>query len=94
MKKKLTVLMLAFTMVFTMLAATACGGQSEEKAEKTYYGEGYVFKQGFDLDYRPYSFVDDNGENGGCSSAVGFAIIPMTLTLALASATVCKKRRK
>ena len=65
MKKKLTVLMLAFTMVFTMLAATACGGQSEEKAEKTDYGEGYEFKQGFDLDYRPYSFVDDNGENGG-----------------------------
>ncbi|MBR2707159.1 MAG: transporter substrate-binding domain-containing protein [Mogibacterium sp.] len=67
MKKKLTVLMLAFTMVFTMLAVTACGGggQSEEKAEETGYGEGYVFKQGFDLDYRPYSFVDDNGENGG-----------------------------
>ena len=58
--------MLAFTMVFTMLAVTACGGgQSEEKAEETGYGEGYVFKQGFDLDYRPYSFVDDNGENGG-----------------------------
>ena len=66
MKKKLTVLMLAFTMVFTMLAVTACGGgQSEEKAEETGYGEGYVFKQGFDLDYRPYSYVDDNGENGG-----------------------------
>ena len=65
MKKKLTVLMLAFAMVFTMIVATACGGQSEEKAEETGYGEGYVFKQGFDLDYRPYSFVDDNGENGG-----------------------------
>ena len=65
MKKKLTVLILAFAMVFTMIVATACGGQSEEKAEETGYGEGYVFKQGFDLDYRPYSFVDDNGENGG-----------------------------
>ena len=47
MKKKLTVLMLAFTMVFTMLAATACGGQSEEKAEKTDYGEGYEFTTTF-----------------------------------------------
>ena len=66
MKKKLTVLALAFAMVFTMIAATACGGgQSEESAADTGYGEGYEFKQGFDLDYRPYSFVDDNGENGG-----------------------------
>ena len=32
MKKKLTVLMLAFTMVFTMLAVTACGGGGQEEA--------------------------------------------------------------
>ena len=67
MKKRLTVLVLAFTMVFTMIALSACGGggSSEESSSETQYGEGYVFKQGFDLDYRPYSFVDDNGENGG-----------------------------
>ena len=56
-------------MLFTMAALSACGGGGggEEGAaeEGTQYGEGYVFKQGFDLDYRPYSFVDDNGENGG-----------------------------
>ena len=66
MKKRLTVLMLAFAMIFTMAVLTACGGgSSNEGAADTKYGEGYVFKHGFDLDYRPYSFVDDNGENGG-----------------------------
>ncbi len=67
MKKRLTVLMLAFAMIFTMAVLTACGGGgSEESASSdTQYGEGFVFKHGFDLDYRPYSFVDDNGENGG-----------------------------
>lgn len=67
MKKKLTVLLLAFTMVFTMMAITACGGggDSEEAQATEQYGEGYVFKQGFDLDYRPYSFVGDDGQNGG-----------------------------
>ena len=55
-------------MVFTMMVITACGGGgggSEEAAETGQYGEGYVFKQGFDLDYRPYSFVGDDGQNGG-----------------------------
>ena len=59
--------MLAFAMIFTMAVLTACGGSgSDESASSdTQYGEGFVFKHGFDLDYRPYSFVDDNGENGG-----------------------------
>lgn len=67
MKKRFTVLLLAFAMVFTMIAATACGGggESEESEAASQYGEGYVFKQGFDLDYRPYSFVGDDGQNGG-----------------------------
>ena len=68
MKKKLTVLLLAFTMVFTMLALAACGGGddgSSDASADSQYGEGFVFKQGFDLDYRPYSFVGDDGQNGG-----------------------------
>ena len=69
MKKKLTILGIIFTMIFTMVAFSACGGGSdsgeEAATEESKYGEGYEFKQGFDLDYRPYSFVDDNGENGG-----------------------------
>ena len=68
MKKKLTVLALIFTMLFTMFAFASCGGGSdseESAAAEDQYGEGFEFKHGFDLDYRPYSFVDDNGENGG-----------------------------
>ena len=70
MKKKLTVLLLAFTMIFTMLAFAACGGGSDAEEETAateteQYGEGYVFKHGFDLDYRPYSYRDDSGEIGG-----------------------------
>ncbi len=65
MKKRLTALVLAFTMVFTMAVLTGCGGGSDESSSDSQYGEGYVFKHGFDLDYRPYSFFDDNGETGG-----------------------------
>jgi polar amino acid transport system substrate-binding protein len=71
MKKKFTVLALIFAMLFTMVVFTACGGggseesSSEEATSESQYGEGFEFKHGFDLDYRPYSFVDDNGENGG-----------------------------
>ena len=67
MRKRLTVLMLAFAMIFTMAVLTACGGggSDESASSDSQYGEGFVFKHGFDLDYRPYSFVDDNGENGG-----------------------------
>lgn len=80
MKKKLLVLMLAFTMIFPMVALTACGGGDDgsdlgEAYEK--YGEGYVFKHGFDLDYRPYSFVDDNGENGGFDVEMAKAVCEM-----------------
>jgi len=71
MKKKITVLGIIFTMLFTLIAFSACGGgSSEEAAEDTAtaeekYGEGFEFKHGFDLDYRPYSFVGDDGKNGG-----------------------------
>ena len=66
MKKRLTVLMLAFAMIFTMAVLTACGGGgSDESSSDTQYGEGFEFKHGFDLDYKPYSYVDDNGEQGG-----------------------------
>lgn len=65
MKKRFTVFMLAFAMMFTMVVCSACGGSGEETSDAGQYGEGFVFKQGFDLDYRPYSFVGDDGENGG-----------------------------
>lgn len=71
MKKKITVFGIVFTMLFTMITFSACGGGSDDSGEGEVvvetenYGEGWEFKQGFDLDYRPYSFVADDGSNGG-----------------------------
>ena len=46
----------------TMLGLAGCGSSSDSAAE----GEGaFVFKHGFDLDYRPYSYIDDDGNNAG-----------------------------
>ena len=50
--KKLLSILFAITMI-TVLAVSA-------SAEDT-----FVFKHGFDLDYPPYSFIDDNGNTNG-----------------------------
>lgn len=62
--KRIFALMMAAVMVF---ALCACGGAKEEKApaETAAEAEKVVFKQGFDLDYPPYSFRTDDGEVGG-----------------------------
>ncbi len=41
-----------------LMSLAACG-------QKTVSWDGQTFKHGFDLDYRPYSYVDDNGQNVG-----------------------------
>ena len=41
-----------------LLNLAACGS-------KTVSWDGSTFKHGFDLDYRPYSYLDDSGEIGG-----------------------------
>ena len=61
MMKKILAAALAAVMAMTMLAG--CGGSSAAAEES--YGEGYVFKHGFDLDYPPYSYINDAGEKGG-----------------------------
>lgn len=51
------------TMLFaapTILGLAGCGSKTEDAA-----GSTFTFKHGFDLDYRPYSYLDDNGETGG-----------------------------
>ena len=55
---------LAGSMLFaapTMLGLAGCGSSSDDASEE----ETFTFKHGFDLDYRPYSYIDDNGENAG-----------------------------
>ena len=63
MKKRLTVLVLAFAMIFTMMALTACGGggSSDEGAAE----ETFTFKHGYDKDFPPYSYIGDDGETTG-----------------------------
>ena len=45
-------------------AAETTAAETEAAAEDA-YGEGYTFKHGFDLDYPPYSFINDEGQTGG-----------------------------
>jgi len=54
MTKMKKVLALALTVVLAF-SLTACGKESDKK----------VFKHGFDLDYPPYSYIDENGNVGG-----------------------------
>ena len=46
-------------------ATEAAPAETEAAAEADAYGPGFVFKHGFDLDYPPYSYIDDKGEIGG-----------------------------
>ncbi len=65
MKKRLTVLVLAFAMVFTMMALTACGGGSSDSGEESAAEETFTFKHGYDKDFPPYSYIGDDGETTG-----------------------------
>ena len=60
------------TIVSVVMAAAVlvgCGNSANNNAggnaSTASSGEQVVFKHGFDLDYRPYSYVDDNGKNSG-----------------------------
>ena len=52
--KKLVALILAGLMV---LMISVCAFAQDDST--------FVFKHGFDLDYPPYSYIDDNGQVGG-----------------------------
>ena len=67
MKKRLTVLMLAFAMIFTMVALTACGGGSDSSSDSgdSAAEETFTFKHGYDKDFPPYSYIGDDGETTG-----------------------------
>ena len=67
MKKKFTILGIIFTMIFTMVVFSACGGGGEEAAtdEGTESAETVTFKQGFDKDFPPYSYIGDDGKTTG-----------------------------
>jgi polar amino acid transport system substrate-binding protein len=66
MKKRLTILVLAFAMIFTMVALTACGGGgSDSSSDSAAAEETFTFKHGYDKDFPPYSYIGDDGQTTG-----------------------------
>ena len=73
--KKLIALLLAGTTLLSLAgcaaaapaasAAPAAETAAEEAAPAEGAEETFVFKHGFDLDYPPYSYIDDSGKTGG-----------------------------
>lgn len=55
--KKILVSVMAITLVALVLVG--CGGSSDAS------NESFEFKHGFDKDFPPYSYIDDNGETTG-----------------------------
>lgn len=60
--KKILASLLAVAMAVVVLAG--CSSSSDSSADAS-GEETFVFKHGFDLDYPPYSHIDDNGETSG-----------------------------
>ena len=67
--KKLIALLLAGTMALSIAACAAAPATApaaeETKEEAAASEETFVFKHGFDLDYPPYSYIDEEGKTGG-----------------------------
>ena len=60
--KKLTALGMAIILAFGL---TACGAQSTSAPEATDTAERTTFTVGFDAEFPPYGYMDDNGEYVG-----------------------------
>lgn len=61
MKKKLLALLLMSACVFTSL--TGCGGEDSKEGQTS--SGGQKFTVGFDAEYPPYGYMDDNGDYTG-----------------------------
>lgn len=59
MKKTLASVM---AIVMALAVLVGCGSNASTEASTA---ETFTFKHGFDLDYRPYSYIDDDGNNAG-----------------------------
>ena len=71
--KKLFAVILTLAMAACLFAG--CGSSSkEEKTSEDKYGEGYVFKHGFDKDFPPYSYIDDEGVTTGLDVELAKAV--------------------
>jgi polar amino acid transport system substrate-binding protein len=77
--KKLFALILAFAMTAALLAGCSSSSTDNKKAESntsdTANAEAtFTFKHGFDKDFPPYSYIDDNGETTGLDVELAQAV--------------------
>ena len=63
--KRIIAYVMTCTMAVVALAACGGGGASTAPSGSTTEEAEFTFKQGFDLDYPPYSYINDAGETGG-----------------------------
>ena len=73
--KKLFATILAITMAAALLAG--CGSQStgsDSESTTAASGETFTFKHGFDKDFPPYSFIDDDGNTTGLDVELAQAV--------------------
>lgn len=63
MKKKLLAALLTGTLIVSSL--TGCGGSSDSAQDSGSSSEATKFTVGFDAEYPPYGYMDDNGEYTG-----------------------------
>jgi polar amino acid transport system substrate-binding protein len=76
--KKLFALILVFAMTAALLAG--CGSPSTDKKAETDTSDTakaeatFTFKHGFDKDFPPYSYIDDNGETTGLDVELAKAV--------------------
>ena len=73
MKKKLLALLLMSACVFTSL--TGCGGEDAKEGQTS--SGGQKFTVGFDAEYPPYGYMDDNGDYTGFDLELSQAVADM-----------------
>ncbi len=71
--KKIIAIMLTLAMAAALFAGCGSSGSKEgDAADK--YGEGYTFKHGYDKDFPPYSYINDDGETTGLDVELAQAV--------------------
>ena len=70
--KKTVALLLTVAMAALLLAGCGSSGSEGDSADK--YGKGWEFKHGFDKDFPPYSYIDDEGKTTGLDVELAQAV--------------------
>ena len=71
MKRVVTLLL---TLAMAALLLVGCGSSKSGDASAEKYGKGWEFKHGFDKDFPPYSYIDDEGKTTGLDVELAQAV--------------------